>query len=142
MTRINLVDPKELMDQHLLAEYREIRLLTANLQRSLASSKGVKVSTLPSQFTLNTGHVRFFYNKGLYLHKRYNALKAELIARGFAPMNNFEREKWPDHLYHDWQPSERDKNIVRERIALRLSQRPNWYRYYGKQVEVTENECF
>lgn len=134
MTRINLVEPKELMDQHLLAEYREIRLLTANLQRSLNSSKGVNVTTLPKQFTLNTGHVRFFYNKGMYLHKRYNALKQELIARGYEPQNNFERDKWPDHLYNDWQPTERDKNIVRERIALRISQKPHWYRYYGKHI--------
>ena len=56
----------------------------------------------------------------------------EMRRRGFDPQHPFPREKWPDHLMNDWKPSERDKNIVRERIALRISQKPNWYRYYGE----------
>lgn len=78
MTRINLIDPSDLTDNHLIAEYREIRLLTSHLVRSLQSSRGVVKSTLPSQFTLNSGHVRLVYDRGKYLHNRYNALNTEI----------------------------------------------------------------
>lgn len=132
MTRINLVEPEELMDQHLIAEYREIRLLCANLKRTLNSKHGFVESKVPKQFTLNSGHVYFFYNKGKYLHKRFGEIKVEMMQRGFQPNNPFPREAWPKKLYNDWTPTERDKNIVRERITLRISQKPNWYRYYGK----------
>lgn len=131
MTRINLVHPIELTDQHLIAEYREIRLLCANLQRTLKSRHGFVKSKQPNQFTLNKGHVYFFYNKGKYLHRRFNQIKNEMVRRGFVPNNNFPVDVWPKHLYNDWEPNERDKNIVRDRIRLRISQKPNWYRYYG-----------
>jgi deoxyribonuclease (pyrimidine dimer) len=135
MTRINLVDPSELMDQHLLAEYREIRLLCANLQRTLNSKSGFQEKKVPKQFTLNCGHVYFFYNKGRYIHERYEAIRDEMRKRGISADLDFPVEKWPKHLYNDWQPNEDDKNIVRERIALRISQRPNWYRYYGNRTD-------
>lgn len=132
MTRINLVEPSELMDQHILAEYREIRLLCSNLQRTLRSKHGFQEKKVPAEFTLNSGHVYFFYNKGEYIHKRYEALRQELMKRGISADLEFPIHKWPRHLYNNWTPSERDKDIVRERIALRISQRPNWYRYYGR----------
>lgn len=135
MTRINVVDPSELMDQHLLAEYREIRLLCANLQRTLRSKRGFREDAVPAQFTLNTGHVYFFYNKGLYLHRRYDEIRAEMRRRGISAELEFPVDKWPPLLYNDWTPSERDRNLVRERIALRISQRPGWYRYYGETID-------
>ena len=72
MTRINLVKVQELTDQHLVAEYREIFMVGSALQRSLKSPNWEKTKkSLPVEFTLNGGHVKFFYNKGKYLHKRY-----------------------------------------------------------------------
>jgi deoxyribonuclease (pyrimidine dimer) len=44
------------------------------------------------------------------------------------PDRKFKREQWPDELYLDWTPSEDDKEIVRERIRKRISQKPDWYR--------------
>ena len=135
MTRINVVPPDELTDQHLVAEYREIRLLCANLQRTLNSKHGFVESKVPKQFTLNGGHVYFFYNKGKYLHNRYNALREEMITRGMEPQLEFPIDKWPKRLYNDWVPTKRDMDIVRERIALRISQRPGWYKYCGQLLE-------
>lgn len=131
MTRINLVDPDELTDQHLRAEYREIFMVGSALQRSLRSKNWPKKrKSLPPKFTLNAGHVSFFYDKGQYLHLRYLSLIEELQRRGFNPdpERTFKREQWPDDLYNDWVPNEDDKNIVRERIALRISQKPDFYR--------------
>ena len=132
MTRINLVEPKELTDQHLVAEYREIFMVGPALQRSLKSPNWNKTKeTLPKEFTLNKGHVKFFYNKGKYLYNRYSELIKEMKNRGMNPnpLRKFKREQWPDDLYKDWKPNNKDIEIIRERIQLRIQQRPNWYRY-------------
>ena len=42
MTRINLVNPRELSDQHLVAEYREIFMVGSSLQRSIKSKNWLK----------------------------------------------------------------------------------------------------
>ncbi len=132
MTRINLVSTAELADQHLVAEYREIFMVCSSLQRSLKSPNWEKnKKTWPKVFTLNGGHVKFFYNKGKYLHKRYNELVNEMKSRGMNPDPSrvFKREQWPDDLYLDWSPTEQDLLIVRQRIQERIDMKPEWYRY-------------
>lgn len=138
MTRINTIDPQELTDQHLLAEYREIFMVGPALRRSLASPNWSDAK-IPATFTLNKGHVMFFYNKGKFLHERYRALVAEMKRRGNTPdpERKFKRDEWPDEYYGDWEPTEESREIIRERIALRISQRPGWYRYNGKQIDGT-----
>ena len=74
MTRINIIHPSELTDQHLIAEYREIFMVGSALQRSL-KSKNWDVKSIPNKFTLNTGHVKFFYDKGKYLSERYDSIR-------------------------------------------------------------------
>ena len=132
LTRINLVPIGELADQHLVAEYREIFMVGSALQRSLKSPNWNKTKKLlPKQFTLNKGHVSFFYNKGKYLYNRYLDLVEEMKQRGMKPdpLRKFKREQWPDELFHDWAPHDRDLLIVRERIEARIAQKPNWYRW-------------
>ena len=132
MTRINLVPITELSDQHLVAEYREIFMVGPSLQRSLKSPNWNKTKeTLPKEFTLNKGHVKFFYNKGKYLYNRYLELIKEMKNRGMKPdpLRKFKREQWPDELFNDWTPSANDLEIIRERIQLRIKQKPNWYRW-------------
>ena len=131
MTRINIVPPEELTDQHLIAEYREIFMVGSSLQRSLKSSKWETVfEKRPKKYTLNNGHVKFFYDKGEYLHKRYLKLIEEMKNRGMKPdpMRKFKINQWPDELYKDWKPNEDDFVIVRERIKKRIDEKPNWYR--------------
>ena len=132
MTRINLVPITELSDQHLVAEYREIFMVGPSLQRSLKSPNWNKTKeTLPKEFTLNKGHVKFFYNKGKYLYNRYLELIKEMKNRGMRPdpLRKFKREQWPDELFNDWIPSANDLEIIREIIQLRIKQKPNWYRW-------------
>tara|TARA_B100001996_G_scaffold361774_1_gene328784 strand:+ start:1047 stop:1481 length:435 start_codon:yes stop_codon:yes gene_type:complete len=140
MTRINLVDPNELADQHLVAEYREIFMVGPALQRSLKSPNWNKTKeTLPKEFTLNGGHVKFFYNKGKYLHKRYKELIEEMKSRGMNPdpLRTFKREQWPDDLYNDWLPTTKDLEIIRERITQRINQKPDWYRWTKSNRQST-----
>mgnify|MGYP001158608221 FL=1 len=135
MTRINIIPTSELSDQHLVAEYRELFMVGSALARTLKSpNRDKSLSSIPEKFTLNTGHVKFFYNKGEYLHKRYTALQEEMKARGMNPDPErvFKREQWPDELYNDWTPSEQEQAILRERLQERIDQKPDWYRWSNK----------
>ncbi len=130
MTRINIVNPSELTDQHLVAEYREIFMVGSSLQRSL-KSKSWDINSIPTTYRLNKGHVKFFYNKGLYLYKRYEALIQEMKSRGFKPDSKrvFDKTIFVDNnLYNDWMPMIEDYKIIRQRIDERISAKPDWYR--------------
>ena len=160
MTRINLVPPEELMDQHLFAEFREIKMVPKSLRRSLRAAwqrefdkndmghfdeQRTKLAIqavlkkIPPAYTLNTGHVSFFYDKGAYLSKRYEALKAELVRRGF----NFNQDSPldPDNMFqleafnNDYDPTPEALVIIRTRIAEKIALKPHWYRYEGKPIK-------
>ena len=131
MTRINIIPPSELHDQHLIAEYREITMVTGSLNRTLRSKHGLVEEKISDTYTLNHGHVYFFYNKGLYLDKRYAELVSEMKSRGFHPDSNrkFPKNIFIDNgLYHDWTPSVKEQSIARKRIQQKISLKPNWYR--------------
>ena len=131
MTRINIIDPAELTDQHLIAEYREITMVPGSLNRTLNSKIGYKESKVPKRYTLNSGHVYFFYNKGKYLHKRYDELINEMKRRGFSPDSKrlFPHKIFRDNnLYNDWMPNIEDYKVIRQRIAEKIAMKPKWYR--------------
>ena len=131
MTRINIVEPSELTDQHLIAEYREIFMIAGSLKRTLMSKTGYDKSKVHKKYTLNKGHVYFFYNKGKYLNNRYQKLILELEKRGFKLSKDrfFPKEIFIDNnLYNDWEPSLDDYTIIRERIKNKISMKPEWYR--------------
>ena len=131
MTRINIIDTTELTDQHLIAEYREIFMVAGSLRRTLVSKNGYQESKVPKHYTLNSGHVYFFYNKGKYLHNRYNQLIDEMKRRGFKPDSNrvFPKEVFIDNnLYNDWLPRVEDYNIIKQRIEEKIALKPDWYR--------------
>ena len=136
MTRINLVPPSELYDQHLIAEYREIFMVGASLQRSINSKHYTLqklLQRIPPRFTLNAGHVMFFYNKGYYLSNRYTLLIQEMRLRGFNPDSErvFNKHKFPAALFNDWTATKRDMDIVRQRIKNRVEQKKDYYRKTG-----------
>ena len=131
MTRVNIIEPSELTDQHLIAEYREIFMVAGSLNRTLNSKNGYEESRVPKHYTLNKGHVYFFYNKGKYLHNRYNELILEMERRGFSPSNDrpFPFSIFSDNgLYNDWVPKPKDYEIIRQRINERIALKPDWYR--------------
>jgi deoxyribonuclease (pyrimidine dimer) len=158
MTRINLVPPDELMDQHLFAEFREIKMVPKSLARSLKAAwqsefdknddrdfdaQRVELTLqrvldkVPAAFTLNTGHVSFFYDKGAYLRERYAVLREELLQRGIN--FNTASELDPDQVFDDldkrfnkgYMPTEEALIVIRTRIAEKIAMKPSWYRYYG-----------
>jgi len=137
MTRINLVDPAVLTDQHLMAEYRELPMVMAALRRSLNSKRGVH--GIPEQFTLNSGHVKFFYDKGYFLEFRYESLIEELCRRNYnidPSSRNVSFDVFRENgLYNDFTPSSRDLGISVDRILLRIREKLTWYRYLGNEID-------
>lgn len=140
MTRINLVPPQELMDQHLFAEFREIKMVPMSLRRSIVA-RGIEdvLAKVPPTYRLNVGHVSFFYDKFTYLRHRYMHLKAELHARGinYDPMSQLDPVRIYDTIAADrrfwknYEPTPEALAIVRERIASKIAMKPDWYRYKG-----------
>jgi deoxyribonuclease (pyrimidine dimer) len=135
MTRINIIPASELADQHLIAEYREITMVPAALERTLKSKLGLQKERISKKYTLNTGHVYFFYDKGLYLDNRYQEIVVEMKSRGFSPDPNrkFPKEVFGKHLYNDWLPSLDEQRIIRQRIQEKINMKPDWYRYTTHQ---------
>lgn len=132
MTRINSnIDPKLLKRAHLIAELREITMVPAALKRSLRTIDPTKVkSSIPKQFTLNAGHVKFFYDKLGFLKSRFNRLADEMERRGYSPDRS--RAKafagFDGMWYGNWQSSPGDDDLIIERINFRISQKPHLYK--------------
>lgn len=120
MTRINCnINPSELTKKHLMAEHREIKRVPNCIKKGRYSMKGQ-----PNEFTLGKGHVKFFYNKLLYLKKRYEELYKECIDRHIKVQ--YYGSAWdnvPKELMNDYIPREKDAIIVSERIRERLQKK-------------------
>lgn len=117
MTRINCgIPPAELTQKHLLAEHREI----VRIPNCVAKGR-FNLKDQPKDFTLNKGHVKFFYTRLGYLQKRYEELYQECKKRGFNVQ--YFGNAWdnvPTQFMNDYIPTENDKEIIRQRIKERL----------------------
>jgi len=135
MTRINLVPPSELANQHLFAEFREITRVPKALAKSLkAYGHDAVVKRIPKNFVLGTGHVMFFYNKGAYLTRRFAELQLELHKRGI----NYNIQTCLDPNYTFWNnpklcqdyvPTLEALSLIRARIAEKIAMKPTWYKW-------------
>jgi deoxyribonuclease (pyrimidine dimer) len=113
MTRINVgILPEELPNKLLIAEHREIKRIP-----NVVKSGKFSLANQPKSFTLGTGHVKFLYSRLLYLRKRYEAIYAECLKRGFNVTNYI--SAWdgaPEELMQDYVPTHRDRSLIIERI--------------------------
>ena len=118
MTRINVgIPPAELVNQHLIAEHREIKRIPNCIAKGKYNMEGI-----PERFKLGTGHVKFFYNKLLYLKNRYIKLHEECIKRGFNVQNYINAwDNVPQELMNDYKVKARDIKTIRERINEKLN---------------------
>ena len=133
MTRINLVPPSELYDQHLFAEFREIKMVPKALSRRINAHgfHGV-LSRIPKEFTLGKGHVMFFYDKGRYLKFRYQSIREELDRRGIC----FNRESRldPDLIFENplfnkgYTPTNGALDLIQAKNREKTALKPDWYR--------------
>ncbi|MEI6849486.1 MAG: pyrimidine dimer DNA glycosylase/endonuclease V [archaeon] len=126
MVRINLINPKKLADQHLVAEYNEILMLLGSLRKH-----GIK-SSIPSSYVLGKGHINFFKNKLLYLQNRHELIKLEMLRRNFETNITIELREFEKELKNDWKATKKDFAIIRKRLIEKINKKPNYYRYFGK----------
>jgi len=125
MTRINTIDPAYLTDQHCFAEFREITRV----------SRLAKSVELPAAYTMGTGHVKFFYDKGLWLADRLWRLQNECDNRNIRITPKV-YVLHPQGLNRGWTPTYKDHLINIERLHEKLANPPreNFYTYRGKPI--------
>ena len=118
MTRINVgVKPSELTGKHLLAEHREIKRIPNCIKKGR-----YKMTGIPNKFKLGTGHVKFFYNKLLFLKNRYIKIYNECKKRKYNVTNYI--NCWndlPAELMNDYTPISADRKIILQRINEKLN---------------------
>lgn len=144
MTRINSAIPvKNLTDEHLLAEHREIKRLPCCLDNAIESGS---IKNIPEKFTLGKGHVLFFLDKMLFIHYRYLAIYHELLERGMKVC--FYGYNWNSiHLmsqggvdyYNNYTTTSEERDLLIERITERIMNSPKkCFHYYGKAISKEE----
>ena len=128
MVRVNIINPKNLTDQHLIAEYKEIIMLIGYVK----NNPGTSLDKIPKHYLLGSGHILFFKNKLGYLKNRFNKIKKEMKKRGFKANRNINISQFSEKLKKDWHASEKDKKIIKKRLIQRVKLKPKWYNYYRK----------
>ncbi|AHY25093.1 endonuclease V N-glycosylase UV repair enzyme [Pectobacterium bacteriophage PM2] len=137
MTRINLTLVSELADQHLMAEYRELPRVFGAVRKRV--QEGKKFNDIPKDFCLGSGHVKFFYDKCGFLAKRQNDIINECFKRGIKITNtHVDTSEIPLCFMNDFVPSEADLALSQSRLDEKISQKPSWYKHYGKAIYSKE----
>jgi len=134
MTRINIVPPEELTDQHLMREYQELPRILGLVRKALAKGKTPADFKIASDYLLGAGHVTFFYDKLSFLKKRQDSLIAELIRRKYniAHRDGLDLSGIPIEWINDYSPTAMALSLSRARILEKIMMKPDWYKYYGK----------
>lgn len=135
MTRINLIDPKYLADQHAMAEWREMTRIPTLLRDTLQKKSRNEINrSIPSEYTMGTGHVKFFLDKMKFLRDRYVKITEELQARGYS----LTLTKTADEIFFlgidkefclDYNPDLKSVKINVERILTRIEEKESFYKF-------------
>ena len=126
MVRINLIKPKSLADQHLIAEYNEILMLLGHV------NKFPVIENQPKEYCLGKGHINFFKDKLKYLKERHEKIKKEMRKRGFVTNKNIDLNKFNINLHKNWKPNKKDKEIIKKRLINKIKLKPEYYKYYSQ----------
>ncbi|MBU2634407.1 MAG: pyrimidine dimer DNA glycosylase/endonuclease V [Nanoarchaeota archaeon] len=126
MVRINIINPKKLADQHLIAEYNEILKLIGHIK------KYPIIKNQPKNYCLGKGHINFFKDKIKYLKIRHKIIKKEMKKRGFKANKTINLNKHQNN----WKPKQQDYKIIKKRLKEKIKLKPNFYRYYKTKKPV------
>jgi hypothetical protein len=97
-----------------MAEHREITRIPNGIARGQLL---VHANAIPALFVMGPGHVRFFYDKLLFLQKRYASLYDECQHRGYnVTAKHTAFEGLPTELMNDYEPTDYDRLITLERL--------------------------
>ncbi len=126
MVRINLINPKNLSDQHLIAEYNEILMLLGYVK------KYPHIDNIPEEYCLGKGHIKFFKNKLKYLKNRFDLIKKEMLKRGFSSNKKIDLKEFDKEFNGNWKPCKKDKEIIKKRLIEKIKLKPKFYTYFGE----------
>ena len=135
MTRVNLgIPPRNLCDQHLLAEHREMKRIPNVMVTGRFNWKNI-----PLNFTLGTGHVKFFYNKLDILMIRAERIYNECMLRDFnvqsyADSYSFACEKFQSRII-PYEITQNDIHLINKRLTDKLENMKS-IRYYKKDINA------
>jgi deoxyribonuclease (pyrimidine dimer) len=119
MTRINLIPVEELSNQHLLSEAREIK----RIPNAILKGK-FNLDNIPENYTMGTGHVKYFYKRLGWLIQRYWSLYQECNRRGFNVtyymLSFINAAKLNTSLNNGWEPTAQDIRVNRTRLAEKI----------------------
>jgi hypothetical protein len=126
MTRINIgINPQELCDQMLVAEYRELPRI-----HDLATNRLIKYSNYgprPNNFTLNKGHVSYLLPYGNTLMHRWSSICHEMNYREFSTNLQWRSYPWMLDIPDSELLSARCMLLLRIQNRLKLMKRtPKW----------------
>ena len=126
MTRVNVVPTEELHVKHMRGEYHEITRIFGLTKRAQARGETPeslrRKKKLKEHYTLNTGHVVFFYDKLQHIADRYILLIEEMRKSGSKP-NPIPLDSLLEGIHSHWInnyiPTPEALATNRERLALR-----------------------
>ena len=127
MVRINIINPKSLADQHLIAEYNEILILLGHI------NKFPRIKEQPKKYCLGKGHITFFKDKIKYLKERHELIKKEMKRRGFKISKTIDLNKYPKRYLGKWKPTKKDKELIKKRLIKKINLKSSYYRYYKEK---------
>ena len=138
MTRVNLVEPQELSDQHLIAEYRE-------LPRCIKQC--IDTTDAPLNYCLGKGHMKWAKKHSKFLIERYKKLCAEMRYREFAV--NYPAEDLIAYYKKNCKQSDDFDYVVgfgdflksRARLLQKITQKPNWYKWTKRVCPYKSKRC-
>ena len=81
MTRINLVEPNQLTDKHLMAEYHELPRVFTKVIRRMEKGQTLIDVDIPESYRMGEGHETFFFDKCHFLMQRLHSIFQELHYR-------------------------------------------------------------
>jgi hypothetical protein len=135
MTRVNFgISPKNLSDEHLLSEHREIKRICKIFKKRIANGN---IENIPEKFCLGKGHVLFFLNKGKMTLKRYKEIRKECLMRKFNVSdfsNSWDIYKDNKKYFLEGRESyDEEKSILRERLILKIKLSKKKYWHYKRE---------
>lgn len=149
MTRINADIPVKLLsDHHLRAEQKEIARLP--LLFKSRHEKGIVHTEIPYNFTLGTGHLLFFMDKGQWVYNRWSDLTDECKRRKIEPRRTLTQKNidhwiaYESHSTIKYRWSNPDRILVINRIIEKMLPKMRDRENYGvafmgekEPVEIT-----
>lgn len=123
MTRINVIDPRELGGKHLVAEYRELPRIFGCVRSAIERGERPDDQRNPKKYVLGRGHMRFFYPRLQFLSDRQRHIVASMIARGYGPKFCeplcYAFDDIPSEWWGDYEPTAEAIALNRARIKER-----------------------